>query len=68
LSGPVGLEPPSSFAAGLTEPFSKVIDQIFDTGGFDTAGGSAADVAASAGADTAGSAGADLASGFDLPF
>jgi hypothetical protein len=53
---------------GLTEPFSKVIDQIFDSAGFDTAGGSAADVAASAGADTAGSSGADLATGLDLPF
>ena len=37
----------------------KVIDQLFDVGGFDTASGSAADVA--------GSAGADLATGFDLP-
>jgi hypothetical protein len=54
---------------GLTEPFSKIFDQIPDIGGFDTAGGSAAaDVAASAGADTAGSSGADLATGFDLPF
>jgi hypothetical protein len=53
---------------GLTEPFSKIFDQIPDMGGFDTAGSSAADVAASAGADTAGSSGADLATGFDLPF
>jgi hypothetical protein len=52
---------------GLTEPFSKIFDQIPDIGGFDTAGGSAADGGASAGADTADSAGADLATGFDLP-
>jgi hypothetical protein len=58
----------SLFGSILPNDVGKVIDQLFDVGGFDTAGGGAADVGASASADTAGSAGADLATGFDLPF